>query len=81
MVAAVEALTTLVVTVNVVPVAPSGTVTLAGTPAAALSLESVTMAPLTGAGPVSVAVPVDIFPPTTLSGLTDTAAKTLGVPV
>src|SRR5207249_4880605 len=48
--------TALVVTVNVVLVAPSGTVTVPGTAAAALLLASVTGIPPTGAGPVSVTV-------------------------
>jgi hypothetical protein len=34
-----------------------------------LLLESVTLAPLAGAGPLKVTVPVDELPPTTLLGL------------
>src|SRR5438128_11070066 len=71
MVAGVDAATALVVTVNGALVAPAGTVTLAGTVAAAvLSLDSVTCAPPAGAGPSSVAVPVELLPPVTVGGLT-----------
>src|SRR3989442_9973063 len=69
MVTGVDAATALVVIVNVVLVAPAGTVTLAGTVAAAvLLLDSVTCAPA-GAGPSSVAVPVELLPPVTVVGL------------
>src|SRR5438128_7559265 len=70
MVAEVDAVTALVVTVNVTLVAPTGTVTLAGTVAAVLSLDSVTCAPPAGAGPSSVAVPVELPPPVTVVGFT-----------
>ena len=70
MVAEVDAATALVVTVNVALVAPTGTVTLAGTVAAVLSLDSVTCAPPAGAGPSSVAVPVELLPPVTVVGFT-----------
>jgi len=69
MVAEVDAATALVVTVNVTLVAPTGTVTLAGTVAAVLSLDSVTCAPPAGAGPSSVTVPVELLPPVTVVGL------------
>src|SRR6266478_9917205 len=71
MVTAVDAVTVLVLTVNVALVAPAATVTLAGTLAAAvLLLESVTSAPPDGAGPLNVTVPVeDCVPPITLVGL------------
>jgi len=69
MVALVDALTTLVLTVNVALVAPAAIVTLAGVRAAVvLLLESTTCAPPAGAGPLSVTVPVEEFPPTTLVG-------------
>src|SRR3989454_10979359 len=70
MVAEADAATALVVTVNGALVAPAGTVTLAGTVAAAvLSLDSETCAPPAGAGPSSVAVPVEVLPPVTVVGL------------
>src|SRR5437868_4535713 len=59
MVAGVDAATALVLIVKVAVVLAAGTVTLEGTLAAALLLESVTCAPPAGAGPLSVTVPVD----------------------
>ena len=65
----VDALTALVATVNVALVAPAATVTLEGTRAAVvLLLESATDAPPAGAAPLSVTVPVEELPPTTLVG-------------
>jgi len=53
-------------------VAPAATVTLEGTLAAVvLLLESVTCAPPVGAGPLSVTVPVEEFPPVTLVGFSE----------
>jgi len=62
MVTAVEAVTALVLTVNVALVAPATTVTLEGTRAAPLLLESATVAPPAGAAPLNVTVPVEEFP-------------------
>ena len=59
MVAVVEAVTVRVVTLKAAPVAPAGTVTLAGTVATAeLLLERATTAPPLRAGPLSVTLPV-----------------------
>jgi len=69
----VEAVTALVLTANVAVVAPAGTVTLAGTVAAAvLLLDSDTKAPPLPAAALKATVPVDELPPATLVGLTDT---------
>lgn len=69
MVAVVDAPTALVLMVNVALAAPAGTVTVEGTLAAALPLDSVTCAPPGGAGPLNVTIPVeDCAPPTTLAG-------------
>jgi len=66
----VDALTAVVVTLNVALFAPAATVTVAGTlTIIVLLLESVTLAPPAGAAAVSVAVPCAAFPPTTLVGL------------
>ena len=68
----VDAATTLVLTVNDALVAPAATVTLEGTLATVvLLLESVTCAPPVGAGPLSVTVPVEEFPPVTLVGFSE----------
>src|SRR6267143_2082212 len=65
----VETRTTEVLTAKVALVAPAGTNTLEGTPAAPLLLESMTCAPPAAAGPLSVNVPVeDCTPPITLVG-------------
>jgi len=69
MVAEVDMRTIDAFTVKVTLLLPAGTVTVEGTLAAALLLESVTCAPPAGAGPLSVTVPVDdCTPPTTLVG-------------
>ena len=70
MLTGVDVATALVITLKLALVPPGETVTLAGTPAAGLLLESVTCAPPAGAGPFSVTVPVEGLPPVTLVGLT-----------
>ena len=73
-VTAVLAATGLVVAVKVPVVAPAGTVTAAGTWAAAVLLDvNVTTAPPVGAGLSKVTVPVDDAPPSTVAGFTLTA--------
>lgn len=72
----VDAATDSVVIVNVALVLAAATVTLAGAVATpVLLLASVTTAPPDGAAAVSVAVPCDEVPPTTLVGLTDSAER------
>src|SRR5258707_12959881 len=72
MVTVVDAQRALGITVNVALVAPAATVTLDGTLATVvLLLESVTTAPLAGAAPLSVTVPVEEFPPVTPVGFTE----------
>jgi hypothetical protein len=75
----VEAPTAVVVTVNVALVAPAATMTLPGTVAAVLLLDSVTLAPVDGAALVSVAVPCDVLPPVTVVGLS-AIADNVGCP-
>jgi hypothetical protein len=75
----VEAATALVLTVNDALVAPAGTVTLEGTAATAvLLLESATCAPPVGAGPLSVTVPVEGFPPVTVVGFSEIEERDAG---
>lgn len=82
MVTCVEAPTAAVATWNVAELAPAATVTLAGTVAAeVLLLESVTTAPVAGAGPFSVTVPVEKVPPSTLDGFNETAKMPGGLTV
>ena len=68
MLAGVETVTALVLTVNVALLASAARVTVEGTLAAPLSLESSTCAPPVGAGPLRVTVPVEEDPPVTLVG-------------
>ncbi len=64
MVTGVDAVTALVLTVNVALLAPAATVTLAGTVAVdVLLLDRETATPPLGAGPLSVTVPVEVCPP------------------
>ena len=77
-----EAETVVVATLNVAVVCPAATVTLAGTCADALLLERFTTAPPDGAAPVSVSVPVELLPPTTVVGLRETDERvTAGAPL
>jgi len=81
----VDAVTALVLTVNVALLAPAATVTLAGTVAVDVPLlDRETATPLLGAGPLRVTVPVDGDPPVTLVGLSateDSVAEPGGVTV
>jgi len=72
MVSDVGVVTVCVVTVNVAVLLPEGTITLGGTVAAALLLDSVTEAPPAGAAALSVTVPPADVPLVTLAGLTVT---------
>jgi hypothetical protein len=83
MVAEVDMSTTEELTVKVALVLPPGTVTLNGTLAAPLLLESITCAPPAGAGPLSVTVPVEDpkGPPTTLFGFKVSEVTVGGVTV
>jgi hypothetical protein len=72
MVTVLVLVTAVVATVKFAVVLPAFTVTVAGTVAAALLLESATTAPPAGAAVVRVTVPVEGVPPTTLGGLRDT---------
>jgi hypothetical protein len=79
MVAVAGLVTASVVTVNVAVEDPAGTVTVAGTVAAlVLLLDRFTVMPAPLAAPVRVTVPVDVVPPRTLVGLSDTAARATG---
>ena len=73
----VLALTAFVVIAKVALVFPLGTTTFAGVCAAAvLLLDSVTVAPPAGAGPLRVTVPIAAVPPTTVVGLTEIDVST-----
>ncbi len=70
MVTAVDDATPVVVMVAGADVEPAGIVTLAGSEATVVfELERVTTAPPVGAGPFSVTVAVELFPPTGFGGL------------
>jgi hypothetical protein len=71
--------TALVVTVKVRLVAAAGTVTLAGTLAAAESSDRATTVPPDGAAALSVTVPVEELPPATVVGLSDSALRVADV--
>ena len=70
--------TGFVVTLKLALAAPAGTVTLEGTDAAPLLLESATCAPPAGAGPFSVTLPEAGLPPVTLAGLMPSDEITAG---
>src|SRR5712692_7559111 len=70
MVATVGAETGAVLTVKLALLEPAGTVTLDGTPATGLLLDSTTCAPPTGVALFSTTVPMEGIPPLTLVGLT-----------
>jgi hypothetical protein len=74
----VDVLTLLVVTEKVCEVAPDGTTTEAGTPAAALELESATATPPLPAAAVNVTVPVPGWPLVMVPGLTETLLSAAG---
>ncbi len=62
------AVTADVLTVNVANVLPLGTITDAGTVAAAFEEVNCTVIPAAGAAPVNVTVPMEAFPPRTAAG-------------
>jgi hypothetical protein len=80
-VAVVIAPTDVVVTVKVLETAPARMVTEAGTTADPLELDSETVFPPVGAGPVSVTVPVEGDPPVTLGGERETEERSGGFTV
>ena len=78
-VAEVDITTIDVLTVKVALALPAGMVTMDGTLAAPLLLESMTCAPPAGAGPLIVTVPVEnCTPPTTLVGFSVSEATVMG---
>jgi hypothetical protein len=78
----VEEATFAVATEKVVEVEPAGTVTFAGTVAAAVfALVRATVAPPGGALPVMITVPVEELPPATLAGLTERVERAAGLTV
>ena len=79
MVTRVDAPTALVLTVNEALVAPAATITLEGPLVTAiLLLERTICAPPAGAGPLSVTVPVEEFPPVILVGFRTTEERVGG---
>ena len=81
MVAEVAAVTEVLVTVKLALLAPAATVTLAGTPVALELSASDTVAPPLGAAALKLTVPVEVLPPTTLPGLSETAVSVAPVVV
>lgn len=74
----VDAVTVLVLAVNVALVDRAATETLVGTVAADELLERLTTAPLPGAAPLRVTVPVEEVPPVTLVGFSVTEDSATG---
>ncbi len=70
--------TATVLTVNVPVEAPAANLTVVGTVAWDLLLLSLTVNPPFGAGPVRVAVPVEVAPPVTELGLSVTEVRLAG---
>jgi len=77
----VLAATATVVALNVAVVAPAGTVTEVCTVTAALPDDNPTVRPPVGAALLTVTVPVEPFPPTTLAGLKETPVTVMAVTV
>jgi hypothetical protein len=75
MVTLVEESTGVVDTLKIAVEFPAGTVTVAGTVADELLLETPTEIPPLGAGLLNVMVPMDGLPPATVTGFTDTHVK------
>lgn len=78
MLPAVVELTVDVFTTKFADEAAAGTVTELGTDAAGLALAKLTTAPIAGAAPARVTVPLADCPPVTLEGLTLTSLRTAG---
>lgn len=78
-VAVVTALTGVVLTVNVTEVEPAGTVTEAGTVALVELEDRLTTVPPVPAAPFRVTVPVELVPPVTVVGDSETELRTAGV--
>lgn len=77
----VVALTVLVFTVKVPVVFPEGIVTLEGTVAALLALDRLIVRPPDGAAVPIATVPVEVFPPLTVAGLSVKPVSTGGLMV
>lgn len=73
--------TATVVAVKVAVVAPAATVTVAGTLTVELFEESDTLWPPAGAAALSVTVPVELVPPTTVVGFSETLDTPIGLTV
>ena len=80
-IADVEVVTEVVVTVKVALVAPAGTAILTGTVADVELHKRETDPPPLGAGALKVTVPVAELPPTTVVGLIDTVERTVAAGV